>query len=188
MTGMPAEEWTSVEHVDRYLARANEFPRRGEGESVLLEQVPTDVEPRVASVGLHRRHGRLDGDWRDVLASSGCWKPQRDGGGSARRIDPADNPPVSQLVVRRRRRGRIIHKAGNHRTRAMKMLLHGRRPVDLRVQKAPEAGPVATLDRVQHVAHRWNLLGQSATDPFTDYAGSARRPRARLMKSDFAPV
>jgi tRNA (cmo5U34)-methyltransferase len=43
MAGMPAEEWTNAEHVDRYLARADEFPRRLEGESVLLEQVPRGV-------------------------------------------------------------------------------------------------------------------------------------------------
>lgn len=43
MGGMPAEEWTTAEHVSRYLARADEFPRRAEGESVLLEQVPQNA-------------------------------------------------------------------------------------------------------------------------------------------------
>ncbi len=37
---MPAEEWTTAEHVSRYLGRADEFPHRAEGEGVLLEQVP----------------------------------------------------------------------------------------------------------------------------------------------------
>jgi len=37
---LPAEEWTDAEHVSRYLGRADEFPRRTEGESVLLEHVP----------------------------------------------------------------------------------------------------------------------------------------------------
>jgi hypothetical protein len=30
---VPAEEWTTAEHVDRYLGRADEHPRRAEGES-----------------------------------------------------------------------------------------------------------------------------------------------------------
>jgi hypothetical protein len=43
MKGMPAEEWTTVEHVRRYLDRADGCPRRAEGESVLLEHVPRDA-------------------------------------------------------------------------------------------------------------------------------------------------
>jgi tRNA (cmo5U34)-methyltransferase len=37
---MPAEEWSSAQHVARYLNRADEFPHRAEGESVLLDHIP----------------------------------------------------------------------------------------------------------------------------------------------------
>lgn len=47
---MPFEEWTDSERVSRYLARADEFPRRAEGESVLFEHVPRDVQ-RVLDLG-----------------------------------------------------------------------------------------------------------------------------------------
>ena len=47
---MPAPEWTCAAHVDRYLERADEFPRRREGESVLLAHVPLDAE-RVLDLG-----------------------------------------------------------------------------------------------------------------------------------------
>jgi tRNA (cmo5U34)-methyltransferase len=47
---MPAEEWTTAEHALRYLARADAYPRRAEGESALLEQVPGDLR-RILDLG-----------------------------------------------------------------------------------------------------------------------------------------
>jgi SAM-dependent methyltransferase len=47
---VPAEEWTTAEHALRYLARADAYPRRAEGEGALLEQVPSDAR-RVLDLG-----------------------------------------------------------------------------------------------------------------------------------------
>ena len=47
---MTAEEWTTAEHVHRYLERADEYPRCVEGESVLLEHVPRNAR-RILDLG-----------------------------------------------------------------------------------------------------------------------------------------
>ncbi len=50
MLRVPPSEWTSPECVARYLDRADAFPRRAEGESVLFEQIPKDAR-RVLDLG-----------------------------------------------------------------------------------------------------------------------------------------
>jgi tRNA (cmo5U34)-methyltransferase len=47
---MASEEWTTAEHVCRYLTRADGYPRRAEGESVLLDHVPRGA-PRILDLG-----------------------------------------------------------------------------------------------------------------------------------------
>jgi len=47
---MPAGEWGTAEHAERYLARADAYPRRAEADSALLEQVPDDAR-RVLDLG-----------------------------------------------------------------------------------------------------------------------------------------
>jgi hypothetical protein len=47
---MPSEEWTNAEHVRRYFGRVDQYPRRAEGDSVLLEHVPRDAR-RILDLG-----------------------------------------------------------------------------------------------------------------------------------------
>jgi hypothetical protein len=54
------------------------------------------------------------------------------------------------------------------------MLLDGGRPVNVWVQHPPQAAPVATLDRVQHIAHCGHLLSHTETlDPAAVAAGAS---------------
>lgn len=47
---MASEEWTNPTHVERYLELADQFPRRAEGEGVLLDHIPRDAQ-RVLDLG-----------------------------------------------------------------------------------------------------------------------------------------
>ncbi|MHB8659075.1 MAG: class I SAM-dependent methyltransferase [Solirubrobacteraceae bacterium] len=47
---MLGEEWNSARHARRYLARADEYPRRAEGESVLLDHMPHEAR-RILDLG-----------------------------------------------------------------------------------------------------------------------------------------
>jgi tRNA (cmo5U34)-methyltransferase len=66
---MPPQEWTTAEHALRYLDRADDYPRRAEGESALLEQVPRDAH-RILDLGTGdgRLLALLRGDGREIRA------------------------------------------------------------------------------------------------------------------------
>ncbi len=50
MQSVPPSEWINPERVHSYLDRADGFPHRAEGESVLLEHIPQDAQ-RVLDLG-----------------------------------------------------------------------------------------------------------------------------------------
>lgn len=68
---MSAGEWTQAEHVERYLQQADEYPRRREGEGVLLDHLPASAT-RVLDLGT--------GDGR-LLALVGAQRPHMEGVG-----------------------------------------------------------------------------------------------------------
>jgi tRNA (cmo5U34)-methyltransferase len=60
---MPAQEWGTAEHAERYLAKADEYPHRAEADGALLELVPMEAR-RILDLGTGdgRVLGLLAGD------------------------------------------------------------------------------------------------------------------------------
>lgn len=66
---MPGSEWTTDAHVKRYLQQADNYPRRAEGERVLLDHIPPDAR-RILDLGT--------GDGR-MLGLVGTSRPEMQG-------------------------------------------------------------------------------------------------------------
>jgi hypothetical protein len=77
---------------------------------------------------------------------------------SSRAVDPAVHQPVANLVVGGSSRWRVRGEPSNHLTSTVQMLLDRCSPMNVVMEQAPQALPVATLDRIEHIAHRWHLL------------------------------
>ena len=82
---MASEEWSDQQHVGRYLEKADRFPHRDEGESVLFDHVPRDAH-RILDLGT--------GDGR-LLALLQAGRPDLVGVG-------LDNSPVMLEAAHRR--------------------------------------------------------------------------------------
>lgn len=80
---------------------------------------------------------------------------------STRNVDPTHNQAIANFVKRWRSWWRIADEQPDDLIRAMKMLLDRRSPMDFRMQEMPQAAPVTSLDHVEYIANRWNLLGHS---------------------------
>jgi hypothetical protein len=96
---------------------------------------------------------------------------------SAWAVDPAIHQPVAELVVRGRGGRRVAREAGNHISSTVKLLLDGGGPVDVVMEQPLQSLPVAALDRIEHVAYRWDLLSHdySLASAFSTSRRAARR-------------
>ena len=90
------------------------------------------------------------------------WGSQTElGGYSARAVDPSEHQPVAKLVVGGRRRGWVFAESLDHLAPTAQILFGGGGPVNFGMEQRAQTLPVSTLDCIQHIAHRWNLISHS---------------------------
>jgi hypothetical protein len=84
---------------------------------------------------------------------------------SARGVDPAHDQPLAHFVKCRWSRRRIAGQKGNHLARPVQVLLYRGRPMDVRIEKTFQPGPIAVLDRGEDIADSGYLLRHARSPP-----------------------
>jgi len=165
MKGVASEEWTNAEHVLRYLGRAGGFPRRTEGESVLLEHVPRDAR-RILDLGTGdgRLLALLRSDRREMLGvgldfSELMLEAARKRFGDDERIELVEHNLVEPLPALGRFDAVVSSFAIHHLEHERKRSLY-REVFDL----LEPGGVFANLEHVASATHRLHLAFFAAID------------------------
>jgi SAM-dependent methyltransferase len=159
MERMPGEEWTADEEkVHRYLGRADEFPHRTEGESVLLEHVPHDAR-RILDLGTGdgRLLALLQVDRREMLGvgldfSELMLEAARERFGDDERIELVEHDLAEPLPALGRFDAVVSSMAIHHLEHERKRSLYGE-VFDL----LEPGGVFANFEHVASATHRLHL-------------------------------
>jgi predicted ATPase len=106
---------------------------------------------------------------------------------SAWAVDPAVHQPVANLVVGGRGWWRVFGELLNHLAGTVQMLVDGGSPVDVGMEQPLQARPVATVDRIEHIAYGWDLLrhlGNAKGEALADDHTARSRYFAKIPSSE----
>ena len=166
VSGVSGEEWTADEQkVQRYLARADEFPHRLEGESVLLQHVPHGAR-RILDLGTGdgRLLALLQADRREMLGvgldfSELMLAAARERFGEDKRIELVSHDLAEPLPPLGRFDAVVSSFAIHHLEHARKRSLFGEVFALLK-----PGGVFANFEHVASASHRLHLAFFAAID------------------------